>query len=94
MPRDRSDLELAIGKLIVMVQREWQEECGDPEAKESLSVMYRCHDLLRAAKADELKDFLNGRSLAGYLGGLWLGTHPNVTPSVEAVAKAMAKEIQ
>ncbi|WP_233840664.1 hypothetical protein [Dyella sp. 2HG41-7] len=94
MPRNRSDLELAIGKLIVMAQREWENESGEPEGEESLSVMYRCHELLRAAKADELKNLLNGRTLAGYLGGLWHGTHPKVVPSVEAVAKAMATEIQ
>lgn len=94
MPRNRSDLELAIGRLIVKVQQAWNDECGSPEAEETMSVLCRCHNLLQAAKAGELTDALKGRTLAGYIGGLWLGIHPKVAPSVEEAAKAMAKASQ
>jgi hypothetical protein len=94
MPKNRPDLELAIGKLIVIVQRAWSDEAGLPEAEESLSVMYRCHGLLQAAKEGDLADFLKGRTVAGYIGGLWLGAHPEAAPFVEAVVAAMTKATQ
>lgn len=92
MPKSRTDLELAIGKLIVGVQRAWNEEAGLPEADETLSVMYRCHDLLQAAKAGSLAKLLRGRAVVGYIGGLWLGTHPDVAPAVDMVLAAMPSD--
>lgn len=91
MPKNRSDLQLAIGKLIVSVQQAWNDECGLPEAEETLSVVYRCHSLLQAAKAGDITDFLEGRTVAGYIGGLWLGRHPEAVPFVDAVATATTK---
>lgn len=91
MPKNRSNLELAIGKLVVAVQQVWNDECGLPEAEASLSVMYRCHSLLPAVKSGDLVYFLKGRTVAGYIGGLWLDSHREVVPFAEAVAIAMTK---
>ena len=91
MPKNRSNLELAIGKLVVAVQQVWNDECGLPEAEASLSVMYRCHSLLQAVKSGDLVYFLKGRTVAGYIGGLWLDSHREVVPFAEAVAIAMTK---
>lgn len=89
MPKKRTDLELAIGKLIVSVQRSWNDEVGSSEADESLSVMYKCHDLLQAAKAEKISDLLKGHTVSSYVGALWLSAHPQVLLSVEAVTTAM-----
>jgi hypothetical protein len=91
MPKRRSDLQLAIGKLIVSVQQAWNDEIGLPEDEETLSVMYRCHSLLQAATVSDLTDFLKGRTVASYVGGLWLGSHLETVPFVDAVAAAMTK---
>lgn len=90
MPKERTDIERAIGQLIVSVQQSWSDEVGLPEANESIAVMYKCHDLLLAAKAGNLADLLRGRTIARYIGGLWLGTHPHAKHHVEIVAVAMA----
>jgi hypothetical protein len=94
MSKNRTHLEYAIGRLIVMTQRAWMEEAGLPHAEETLSVTYRCHHLLQAAKAGELVDLLKGRTIAGYVGGLWLDAHQEVIPYVEAVAIAMAQAVE
>jgi hypothetical protein len=94
MPKERTDMEWAIGQLIVSVQQSWNDEAGLPEADESMAVMRRCHDLLQAAKAGNLADLLRGRTIPRYIGGLWLGTHPHARRQVEIVAAAMANMVK
>jgi hypothetical protein len=51
MPRNRTALEQAAGKLILRIQQEWMQELGEPAAADSEQVMNRAHDLLQAASA-------------------------------------------
>jgi hypothetical protein len=45
MPRSRTALEQAAGKLILRIQQEWMLELGEPAAADSEQVMNRAHDL-------------------------------------------------
>jgi hypothetical protein len=54
MPRARSSLEIAAGKLISAIQREWSAEAGELSASASEEVMHSSHALLAAAKGDSL----------------------------------------
>jgi hypothetical protein len=94
MPKERTDMERAIGQLILSVQQSWNDEAGLPEADESMAVMRRCHDLLQAAKAGYLADLLKGRTIPRYICGLWLGTHPHARRQVEIVAAAMENMVK
>ncbi len=86
MPRVRSDLEFAAGKLIASIQRAWTAEAGEPEAEESEAVMDRAHLLLQGAKTAELQSVLEGRTISECLGQQWLRVHPQVQAYVQARA--------
>lgn len=51
MPRDRTSLEKAAGKLISAIQKEWTAELGEPQADASEATMHASHSLLQAASA-------------------------------------------
>jgi len=78
MPTKKSPLEKAAGKLISAIQKEWGEELGESTAEVSEDVIGRGHDLLQAAKNNEVLNVLRGLSVTQYLGELWVHRHPSV----------------
>ena len=88
MKKNRTPLELAIGKLIVALQQEWVRHMGEGEIwAESEAVMYRGHELLQHAKAGELDEFLNGTSIEKFLGHTWIERHPQIRHFIRAIEK-------
>lgn len=89
MPRDRTPLEKAAGKLISAIQREWTAELGDPQAQTSEAVMHASHSLLQAASASgSIAGVIGEGSVAGFLGQAWVDAHPSVLPSIGALEVA------
>jgi hypothetical protein len=90
MPRKRTDLEKAVGRLISSVQKEWVNSLGEPAAPVAEEVMSNCHSLLQAAKVGNLTEELRGGSITDFLGSAWVRLHPDVIPSIQAVEKLLA----
>lgn len=85
MKPDRSPVEIAAGKLISAVQREWHAEAGEASEPMSEEVMGACHDLLKAAKVGSLNKALGGKTVAQFLGEAWVASHPMVLPAIQAL---------
>jgi hypothetical protein len=86
MPRDRTPLEKAAGKLISAIQREWTAELGEPEADASEAVMHASHSLLQAASASgSISRVIGVGSVSEFLGQVWVDAHPNVLPAIHAL---------
>lgn len=87
MPVNKSPLEKSAGKLISAVQKEWGEELELADAASEISerVMGRCHDLLKAAKNNNVCNVLNGKSMTCYLGEVWVSRHPSVKKYIEKI---------
>jgi hypothetical protein len=83
MPRERTAIDVAAGKLISSIQCEWSDEAGTDQGQITEQIMDLAHDLLVAAKAGTLQDALGSRSIADYLGPLWVKRHPAVLPAIE-----------
>lgn len=84
MPKARSELEKAAGKLISAIQKEWSDEAGLDCAAESEEVLHRSHTLLQASKGNSFDlSVLNGGSIAQLLGAQWVGRHPRVIPAIK-----------
>ncbi len=82
MTKKKTPLEAAAGKLISAIQKEWGNEAGEPEAEESEGIMDKGHDLLQAAKNNNVSSVLNGMNVTQYLGDIWVHKHPNVKQSI------------
>ena len=89
MPKEKTQLESAAGKLISAIQKEWGEEAGEPEAEISEEVINKGHDLLAGAKNNNVKSVLNGMSVAQFLSDLWVQKHPNVMQSIAIFEAAL-----
>jgi hypothetical protein len=86
MPRDRTPLERAAGKLISAIQREWTAELGEPQADVSEAVMHESHSLLQAASASgSIAGVIGQGSVSEFLGQAWVDAHPNVLLSIRAL---------
>lgn len=86
MPRNRTPLEAAAGKLIASIQKEWTAEAGRPESAASEEVLHTAHDLLQAATRDgSIASAIGTRTVAQFLGTQWLHDHPQVLPYVRAL---------
>jgi len=83
MPKQRSELEAAAGRLISAIQKEWGAEAGEESAPESEAIMHTSHGLLLAAKSHTLEAELAGLTVAQYLGESWVVRHPNVIAAVK-----------
>lgn len=86
MPRSRTDVEKAAGKLILSIQKEWMLELGEPAAALSEQVMNCAHDLLQAASAGQVAQKLQQQSIEEFLGLEWVRSHPAVQPFINALA--------
>lgn len=92
MPRKRSPVGIAVGRLILALQKECEAVGGDPDAAlAARKVMDRAHRLLEAAQTASVSSLLDGRSVAEYLDPAWVETHPSVKPSVEALVAAVSE---
>ena len=83
MPRARSSLEIAAGKLISAIQREWSAEAGELSASASEEVMHSSHALLAAAKGGSLASVVGAGTVSDYLGKEWVNAHPRVWPHIQ-----------
>ena len=90
MPRKRSPVGIAAGKLILAIQKELAEVVGEPDAALAQKVMDRAHTLLQAAQIASVSSLLDGRSIAEYLDPVWVEMHPSVKPSIVAFFAAVS----
>jgi hypothetical protein len=82
MPRRRTPIEIAAGKLVSAIQKEWGAELGTSPADVGEHVLGRAHGLLQAARAGTLDTVLGSTRVADFLGILWIKRHPDVLPAV------------
>jgi hypothetical protein len=85
MPRNRTPLEVAAGKLISAIQREWNEEAGEPYAEISENVMHRSHALLQAAKQGSISTVVGAGTVSDFLGKRWVRAHPKVWAHIQVL---------
>jgi hypothetical protein len=85
MPRKRTSLQKATGKLTSSIQKEWGEELGTSTAAESEEVMHRSHELLQAAASGSIENLLGSRTVADFIGKDWVRRHQDVVPAIAAV---------
>jgi hypothetical protein len=90
MPRHRTTYELAVGKLISAIQKEWTRHAGEGEiASQSESVMYRAYDLYKTESQSDFVDLLQGRDIEQYLGSDWVKQHPQIRQHIRHVENAV-----
>jgi hypothetical protein len=89
MARRRAPLEVAAGKLISAIQREWGAGAGEESSGTSEEVMHTSHALLQAAKSGSLAGVLGTRTVVEFLGKQWVHAHPRVWPHIQ-VLEALA----
>ena len=83
MPRPRTPLEAAAGKLIAALQKEWGNELGQPWAARSEAVMHSAHAPLQAAsKEGSIAGVIGPGSVRTFLGWEWVDAHPAVLPYI------------
>jgi hypothetical protein len=93
MPRTRSNLEKAAGKLIAAIQKEWTAEMGTPTSSASEQVLHTSHGLLQAASAHgTIAGVIGTGSIASFLGTGWVHAHPEVLPYIRALEIAQEAE--
>ena len=90
MPRKRSPVAIAAGKLILAIQKVRAEVVREPDATLAQKVLNRAHTLLQAAQSASASSLLDGRSVAEYLDPVWVRMHPSVEPSIVALVAAMS----
>ena len=70
MPKTRTEAEIAAGKLVSAVQKEWGSELGTSAAGTTEHVLSLAHDLLQATKAGNLNSALSSATVPQFLGEL------------------------
>ena len=90
MPRKRSPVGIAAGKVILAIQKELEDVVGESDSVLAQKVMYRARTLLRAAQSASVSNLLDGRSVAEYLDPVWVEMHPSVKPSIEGLVAALS----
>lgn len=85
MPKIKSPFQKAAGKLVSAIQKEWGEDLGGPRADFSEDVMGAAHKLLQAGTSENARTLLGARSVAQYLGEIWIQSHPGTKPAVAAL---------
>ena len=54
MPKVKTPLRRAAGKLTSAIQKEWDDELGTDDAEESENVMHRSHDFIQAKGVEDV----------------------------------------
>jgi len=78
--------------LISAIQKEWGRELGESNASVSEAVMELAHELLQARSAENIKSILGQRSVAEFLGELWVARHPAVVQAIQGLEEALTNE--
>lgn len=94
MPRFRTSTQKAAGRLISAIQREWLASEVGHQADIAEHVMNAAHGLLQATSLGLLEQELDGRSVADYLGAIWVKRHPAITSAILALENAHFEERQ
>lgn len=84
MTKKRTLIEKGAGKLISAIQKELDQEIGEPCADESMDVMDRAHDLLQACKSKDISELLGSKSVIEFLGIEWVDKHPKIKAKIQA----------
>jgi hypothetical protein len=92
MPLKKSKSQLAAGKLISAIQKEWGLELGTPAADVTEDVMELAHNLLLAKSSQDMQNILGSQSVRQYLGVDWVSKHPSVEANIDHLTKAIAHE--
>ena len=92
MARDRTESQIAAGKLISSIQKEWGLELGTPSADASERVMDLAHELLQAGSGQAMNAVLGELTLTQYLGDIWVARHPSVRPAIADLERALEQE--
>ncbi len=85
MPKKKTELQKAAGKLISAIQKEWGDMLGEENAEFSENVMDAAHDLLQAGTSEKIKELLGAMTIKQYLGEVWVQGHPKVKPAISAL---------
>jgi hypothetical protein len=93
MPKKKTELQKAAGKLISAIQKEWGDVLGEENAEFSENIMDAAHDLLQAGTQDKMKEVLGGMTVKQYLGEVWVQGHPNVKPAILALQDQLDKHL-
>ncbi|WCM92342.1 hypothetical protein M5C99_18580 [Acidovorax sp. NCPPB 2350] len=89
MARSRKSIEIAAGKLIAAIQKEWHSEAGEPESADSERVMHAAHELLLAAhEFASIETVVGSGSVSAFLGEQWVQAYPLVVPYIAALEDA------
>jgi hypothetical protein len=83
MPRESSELERALGRLLTAIQREETGALDRSEWRMAHAALGRAENLYWAAKRASLAAALGTATLREYLGVEWLSRHPRVLPAIQ-----------
>ncbi|MGA2707770.1 MAG: hypothetical protein ABSF86_05145 [Steroidobacteraceae bacterium] len=89
MPREASNLERALGRLLTAIQSEETRAIDTPEWRRTHAALRRAEVLYWAAKKSMLGDALGEQSPRAYLGVEWLARHPRVLPAIQDLESQM-----
>ena len=91
MPRHRSNLDRAVGQLILAIQKEEGEVAGDPDLwPPAQEARARAESLLSLANDPaRFRAALRGSMLTTYIGAKWLAAHRRVRPALLEVSKVL-----
>lgn len=92
MPKNKTELQKAIGKLISLIQKEWGKDLGEDYSEVSEEIMNKGHDLLKATTKEDVKKLLGQLTVRQYMGEIWLQAHPGVKEQVIVIEKILEKE--
>ncbi|WP_444907886.1 hypothetical protein ACJJIR_07655 [Microbulbifer sp. SSSA008] len=92
MAREKSISEKAAGKLILAIQKEWDEEIGTIQADYSEDVLGMAHELLQARNAKGMKELLKNRTIDEFLGEFWVRRHPTIRIEIQCLERAIKQE--
>jgi hypothetical protein len=83
MPREASEIERRLGRLLTAIQSEEMRAIGSPDWSATHAALGRAESLYCAAKQSLLEAALAGRAVRVYLGNEWLSRHPRVLPAIQ-----------
>lgn len=92
MPKKKTEIQRAAGKLISAIQKEWGSVLGEENAEFSENVMDAAHNLLQASTREKVKELLGGMTIKQYLGDVWVQGHPSVKPAIQELQDQLDKE--
>ncbi|MCZ4303194.1 hypothetical protein O4G98_00460 [Zoogloeaceae bacterium G21618-S1] len=89
MTNKRTGAQMAAGKLISAIQKEWGNELGDAIAQSTEKVMDLAHELLQERTPERMRILLKNRTLTEYLGEHWVKHHPSTESAIAALEKEL-----